>query len=178
MKLSAIMVRLPFPLRMLSGIELEVLSRILFEYFQGLSPEHAARWKRIWRRLYHRGGNLSFFPVVERSGKFHARHMAIEDRIFEHQDNFPPNRAGKNAFREWLKTGAVFGHWEASAGQLVFVPDSLKYEDCSDDEMREFHQAAIDFLRTPYAVHTLWPAMSEAHAFETIESLLENPADE
>ncbi len=174
MKRSLVMVKPHVPLSMLAPFELEILSRVLFQYIEGLSAEHNTRWRRFWRRWLHSNRTQGFYPDEERSGAFHARHMAIEDRIYEHQDGF----VQRKAFRLWLKTGAVFGNFVASGGALVFEPSSLSYEDCSDDEMREFHEDAIEFLRTPLALATLWPAMSEDDRMETLESLLRKPDDE
>lgn len=158
------------PLSQLAPTERGILSYILFECIVGISPEHTRRWRRVWRRFMEEGV-LHFFPVVARSRPFHARHMAIEDRIFEHQDGFPSVKG----FRWWLKAGASFGHFEAIAGQLVFVPSSLSYEECSDDELREFHDDAVAFLRTPHALATLWPAMAPDESAKTLELLLVKP---
>lgn len=175
MKASAIMVKPALPLRMLEPRDLEVLSRVLFQYFRGLDERHTGRWRRLWGRLFREDGVLQLYPVVERNAAFHARHMAIETRVFENQDGFVSQRA----FREWLKTGACFGHFEAApAGGLTFVPSSCSYEDCSDDEMREFHDDALAFLRSPHALATLWPAMAPHERADNLELLLRDPEEE
>lgn len=177
MKASAIMVQLHRPLRFLPGPLVEALSRICFGWIRGVDAVHDRRWKWLLRRLFYARDFrpvLQFFPVLDRSGEFHRRHMAIEGRIFEYQDCF----VQREAFRYWLKAGACWGHFEASAGQLVFVPDSVSYEDASDHEMREFHDAAIAFLRTPLALATLWPAVKPEERQQMLEAAMRDPEEE
>lgn len=172
MKHSAVIVQAPM-LDVLDQGEVAIFTRVIYSLFVGIDEQHTARWRRWWWRAM-RSGILKFYPINPFSGAFHRRHMAIEGRIFDNQDNFH----SRKAFRDWLKTGAAFGHWHASGGQLVFVPSSLSIEECSDDEMREFHTDAIEFLHTPYALATLFPAMSEKHRHETLELLLQNPKED
>lgn len=177
MKTTSILVRLDAPLRFLPPNVIGALEMVLFQWFHGMDAQHDARWKRVWRRLFHskeQHPSLQAWIDVDRSRPFHARWMAIERRIFENQDGFY-NLGG---FREWLKTGAAFGHYEASAGRLVFVPSSLSYEDASDDEMREYAEDALAFLRTPLALATLWPAVAERHRGEMLEAALIDPNQE
>lgn len=174
MKSSAIMVRSALPLRMLDAFELEILSRVLFQYFRGLDATHNARWRRLWGRLFQRDEVLQFYPVVDRSAKFHRMVMAAERNVFEGQEVFSQVKA----FRNWLKTGACFGAFEASGGQLVFVPSSVSFEECSDDEMREYFEDMVAFLRTERAQSALWPHLSPDAGRETVEALLKGPDDE
>jgi hypothetical protein len=100
--------------------------------------------------------------------------MAIEGRIYESQDGFY-SLAG---FRWWLKTGAGFGAYSHHNGSLVFVPSSLSWEDCSDDEMREFTENALAYLRTPHALTTLWPAVAANDREAMLEAYLIDPTKE
>lgn len=173
-KFSAIMVSLAAPLASRDPREQDYLRWLLGEFFHGIDRVHHRRWLRQVARLWNRGGIWTFYPVTERDGRVHRRHMAIEGRIYANQEQF----ASLKAFRFWLKTGAAFGHYEVTpAGTLVFVPDSVSYEDCSDDEMREFHNDALAFLRTPAALATLWPgdtrALEDRQA--ALEALIRNP---
>lgn len=168
MKLSAIMVSPTIPLADLPRQERETLSRVLFQCFQGLDEAHNRRWRRLWRRIFE-GASLHFYPVVERSGAYHRRHMAIEGAIFDHQDGF----YSREAFRQWLKTGAAFGRFVATDAGLVFEPASVSYDQCSDDQMREFHEAALEFLHTDHALATLWPAMAPKQRAEALELVLD-----
>lgn len=177
MKASAVLVKLHRPLRFLPGPLVEALSRICFGWIKGVDAVHDKRWRSLLSSLFHSKDPqpvLQFYPVVDRSGRYHRRHMAIEGRIFELQDGF----LQREAFRIWLKTGACWGHFEAHAGALVFVPDSVSYDDASDAEMREFHEAAMTFLRTPYALETLWPAVKPLERIQMLEAALRDPDGE
>jgi hypothetical protein len=153
-----IVVRLVVPFTTIPNVLVQAASQFLFECFRGQDENHDARWRRLWRSFAEgTRDQLHLWVIVGRSGKFHRRHMAIENAVFELQDHFEPTAAGRKGFRWWLKTGAAFGHYEASAGELVFVPDSTAYEECNDAQMREFHEAAMEFLRGDYALEVLWP---------------------
>jgi hypothetical protein len=177
MKATAILVKLHRPLRFLPPADIQALERIVFGWFSGLDQLHDRRWRRTWKRLFHAKvvqPVWQLYDLPERSGPFHARHMAIEGRIFANQDGF----LQREAFRTWLKTGAAFGHYEASGGALVFVPSSLSYDDCSDDEMREFHEDAMTYLRTPHALETLWPVVKPAQRMEMLDAALREPQED
>jgi hypothetical protein len=175
-KHSAVMVQLAAPFESRDQQEQDYLHWLFTRFFRGINPDHNRRWLRQVARWWNRGGVWTFYPVVDRDGRVHRRHMAIEQRIYANQEAF----ASLKAFRAWLKTGACFGHFEATGAGLVFVPDSCSYEDCSDDEMREFHRDAIAFLRTPYALATLWPGddrrLEDRQA--ALETLIRNPDQE
>lgn len=176
MKASAVMVMLPRPMRFLPPHIISALEWFIFRYVQGMSPEHERRWRRMWKRLFHateQHPSLQLYVLADRSRPFHARWMAVEGRIFESQEGF----LQLEAMRFWLKTGAAFGHYEASAGQLVFVPSSLSWDDCSDDEMHEFTEAALAFLHTPHALATLWPAVKPEDRGQMLQIALTNPKD-
>lgn len=174
-KVSSVLVVAKAPLRFLPREVLHALEAVLFQWFEGADQEHGARWRRMWKRLYRTSEfrpSLQLWVDVDRSRPYHARWMSVETRLFDSQDHF----YNKPGLRLWLKTGAAFGNYESSAGQLVFVPSSLNWEDCSDDEMREFTADAVDFLHTPHALATLWPAVAEERREEMLHACL-NPPD-
>jgi hypothetical protein len=176
-KATAILVKAHRPLRFLPPADLQALERIIFHWFSGLDAVHNKRWRLAWKRLFHATVPQpvwQLYDLADRSGPYHARHMAIEGRIFENQDGF----LLREGFRKWLKTGAAFGHYEASGGHLVFVPSSLSYDDCSDAEMREFHEDAMVYLRTPLALETLWPVVKPHQRIEMLEAALRPPEGE
>lgn len=177
MKTTAVLVQLHRPLRFLPKPLVDALSRVLFGWIKGVDAVHDSRWRRLWEHLFHSkriNPTLSLYVVTERSGQFHARHMAIEGRLFDRQETFV-TRAG---LRNWLKTGAAFGQFEATPAGLVFVPASTSYDDCSDDEMREFHEDAMRFLHTPAALATLWPYAPENSRMHGLEDCLRDPTKE
>lgn len=174
MKQSAILVMLTEPMEALPASEREAVSRFLFRRVRGLSPEHQRRWARFWKRLIN-GECAKFYPVVDRSLVFHQRHMAIENRLFEEQDGFSATTAGRRWFRNWLKVGAALVHLELKGEAAEWVAGSLSYEDLSDDEMREFHEAAMDFLKQPHALKRLWPHVKPELRAQMLEAALVQP---
>lgn len=158
----------------------EAIEHYLRHNVRGVDDANTQAWHRIVERL--EGGEvLSFFNVVDRDGAYHRRHMAIEGRIFAHQDCWA--RHELDAFRDWLKTGAAFGRFIAVPGQgLQFEPSSLSYEECSDDQMRRFHSNAMAFLHTDEALERLWPCVKPHLRHKQLEAILNNqdpdaPAD-
>lgn len=176
MKQSAILIMLTEPVELLPASELDAVRRFLTKRVRGLNDDHHRRWLRWLKRLTH-GEVQQFYPVQDRAGPFHARHMTIEGRIFANQDGFPPTKAGERAFRNWLKVGASLVRLELHGGEPQFLPGSLSYEEASDDEMREFHEAAMEYLRMPRALRKLWPAVKPAHRLEMLETLLRKPEE-
>lgn len=152
--------------------EADAARRFLFGHIDGLGE----RGKKQWRRFV--GSLLRLEPgeMVEikthkaRSGPFHRRHMKIEQLVFEAQERFDNFDRG---FRDWLKVGAGHCLWfPGPRGGIFPVPKSISYADMEEGEMREFHDAAIAFLRTPHAIKTLWPKLSPADRELAIESVL------
>lgn len=174
MKQSAILVMLTEPMEALPVAEREAVSRFLFRRVRGLNPEHQRRWGRFWKRLIE-GECAEFYPVVGRSLAFHRRHMAMETSLFEEQDGFAPTAAGRRWFRNWLKVGAALVHLELKGDAANWVADSFSFDALSDDEAREFHEAAIDFLRSPRALKRLWPAVKADQRLQMLEAALADP---
>lgn len=170
-KPASIMLVKHHPLDGFSEFERSVIRRFLFDCFRGLDEQNEGRWRRWWSRLWRAepGQVFQLDSVVERSGEFHKRHMAIEQRLFDSQDYF----ANLPALRDWLKTGAAFVTWEIDGkGGIVAVPRSTSYEKCSEDEMRELHEAMLAFLRTPAAQEKLWQHLAPARRAVMLESVL------
>lgn len=159
------------PLDGFSDFERSVIRRFLFDCFRGADEQNEGRWRRLWSRFWNAapGQLFQLDNLVERSSDFHRRHMAIEQRLFDSQDAF----LNLPALRAWLKTGAAFVNWEHDGkGGLVAVPRSTSYEKCSDDEMRELHDAMLAFLRTPAAQEKLWQHLAPARRAVMLESVL------
>lgn len=170
-KPASIMLVKHHPLDGFSEFERSIIRRFLFDCFRGLDEQNEGRWRRWWSRLWRAepGQVFQLDNVVERSGEFHKRHMAIEQRLFDSQDAF----LNLPALRAWLKTGAAFVTWEPDGkGGIVAVPRSTSYEKCSDDEMRELHDAMLAYLRTPAAQATLWPHLQAVKRAAMLESVL------
>lgn len=151
-----------------------VLRHVLMDAIGGLDATQDSRWRRWVNRLLRAepGEVFELATLAERSGKFHRRHMAMEQRLFDHQERF----ATLAVLRSWLKTGAGWVDWQPGArGGIVAVPKSTSYEQCSDDEMREVHDAMVAFLHTPYALRRLWGHLNSQGRVAMLESVLAEP---
>lgn len=150
---------------------------VLLDAVGGLDSTHDSRWRRFVNRLLRAepGEVFELVNLVERSGQFHRRHMALEQRLFDHQERW----LTQTAMRDWLKTGAGWVEWLPGArGGIVAVPRSTSYERCSDDEMRELHEAMVAFLHTAHAQRLLWPHLDARGRAAMLESVLAPRAEE
>lgn len=174
-KPSPIMVAPDISVCQIPRADLEAFGRVL-RCFRGLNEQHDRRWRRMWARVsrLEAGEILHIENVVGRSGPFHRMHMGMEQRLFDNQEAF----ANLDRFRDWLKTGAGWGHYAATGGRLRFVPDSTSYEQCSDDEMREVHAAMLEFLHRPKTQRRLWPHLTAAQRADKMEAILNPPTQE
>lgn len=173
MKTSTILICPMVRLRELPEEDLEVLRRVLLDGIQGVNAQHQRRWLRLWGWIFNAepGDMLAIFSGQERNLRFHNRWMAIEQRLFDNQEGY----AHLERFRDWLKTGAGFGHYKHTRRGMEFCPSSVSYEQCSEDEMREFVAAAIEFLNTPQALATLFPAVPERQRHRVLEAVMRDP---
>ena len=146
--------------------------RVLFGIVDGLGDRGRKQWRRFVNGLMRLepGEMVDINTHKARSGPFHRRHMAIEQAIYESQERFDNF---ENGFRDWLKVGAGHCEWfPGPKGGIFPVPKSTSFADMEDDEMREFHEAAIEFLRTEHAQKTLWKHLSVAQRSEMLETIL------
>lgn len=172
-KPSAILITKTERLEDLPENERAVVRKFLFGGIQGLNDQHEKRWRRFWGRIQRAevGEVFDLQIVVARSGQFHRRHMAIEQLLFDRQEQWDDIKK----FRAWLKTGAAWGHFEIVKNRMKFVPSSLSYEDCSDDEMREVHESMVAFLRRPATQKRIWPHLSADQRHEMLENIIDPP---
>lgn len=149
----------------------EAARRVLFGAIDGLGEQGKKQWRRFVNGLFNMepGEIVEIITHKARSGPFHRYHMALEQRVFEAQE-----RVGDfEQFRLWLKLGAGHVDWMPGPKGGVFpIPKSISYAKLEDDDMRDFHQAAVAFLRTPHAQRYLWPALKSGAAEEAIEAIL------
>lgn len=149
----------------------EAARRVLFGAVDGLGEKGKKQWRRFVNGLFNLepGETVEIVTHKARSGPFHRYHMALEQRVFEAQE-----RIGDfEQFRLWLKLGAGHVDWMPGPKGGVFpVPKSISYAKLEDHEMRDFHEAAVAFLRTGHAQRYLWPALPAASADQAIEAVL------
>lgn len=136
--------------------------RVLFGLVDGLGEAGRKSWRRFVNGLMRLepGEMVEIRTARPRSGPFHRRHMALEQQVFK-------------PFRDWLKVGAGHCDWFPGPKGGVFpVPKSIAYDQLEEDDMREFHDNTVAFLRTEHAGRTLWRHLSPAARIEMVEGLL------
>lgn len=149
----------------------EAARRVFFGFVDGLGERGQKQWRRFVNGLLRLepGEMVDIKTHKARSGPFHRRHMAMEQRIFEAQERFEVFKG----FRDWLKVGAGHCDWYPGPRGGVFpVPKSIAYDQIEEDDMREFHESVVAFLRTEHAGRTLWKHLSATQRIEQIEFLL------
>lgn len=170
-KASSILITKRASLAALPEPQRATLRHVLMDAIGGLDSTHDSRWRRFMNRLLRAepGEVFQLDSVVQRSGVFHRRHMALEQNLFDHQERW----LTLTSMRDWLKTGAGWVEWLPGArGGIVAVPRSCSYETCSDDEMREVHEAMVAFLNTPHAQRFLWPHLNAPGRAAMLESVM------
>jgi hypothetical protein len=150
----------------------EAARRVIFGIVDGLGERGRKQWRRLWNGIMRLepGEMVEIKTRKPRSGPFHRRHMKMEQSLFEQQDRF---QIFDPVFRDWLKVGAGHVVWcPGPKGGVFPVPQSIDYDSLEDDEMREFHEKVVSFLRTDHAAKTLWPHLSPTARIEMIEGFL------
>lgn len=104
----------------------------------------------------------------ERVGWFHRKHMAFESAVFDAQEVIPDF----DQFRDWLKIGAGHCDYYAGANGMVAIPRSISYAKLEEDEMREFDDNCVRFLRER-GCETLWPGLRRVQQVNAIEQILQ-----
>lgn len=177
MKAASILVCPTVQLSTLPLGEVEVLRRFFSEHVRGMDSTHHRRWTRFARSLFFAqpGEGFQLFLMEERSGPFHRRHRVILERIFAVQERY----RDIEKMHDWIKVGAGFIDWQPGKdSKPVAIPKSTAFEVCAEAEMREYHEAAIEFLRTPYALRRLFTHVKTSQRAEMLETLLAKPEEE
>lgn len=149
----------------------EAARRVLFGAIDGLGEKGKRQWRRFVSSLFGMapGEMVEIRTHRERLGWYHRKHMALESKVFEAQERFE----SFEQFRNWVKLGAGHCDWvPGPKGAVVPLPKSISYAKLEQADMEAFHAAAVEFLRTPHAIKTLWPKAA-AHVRElAVEEVL------
>jgi hypothetical protein len=155
----------------LTDSESAIVRRVLFDVVDGLGDTAKKRWRRFWNGILKaEAGEMAIITTAtKRVGAFHRRHMLIESRVFDAQERI----ADFEQFRLWLKLGAGFVDWMAGPrGGVVPVPKSISYAECEEVTFREFHDAAMRFLRSDHAMAYLWPKLPPQQRCDAVDAIL------
>lgn len=155
----------------LSDEDRAVVRRFLMENLSGATDKDTRAWNRFVRAM-DCAAQGEFFQLKiqrQRDNAFHRKHMGLISKVFKAQERVDDFEA----FRLWLKVGSGFVDWMPGPKGGVFpVPRSIDFNRCSEDDMREFHDRVVDFLRKPHAQHYLFPHATPAAAEQGIEAIL------
>lgn len=155
----------------LTEAEAVVVRKFLFGHLAGATDKDTRAWNRFVRALNEAGSGEYFSIKTQRArdGRFHRKHMAVISAVFKAQERV----TDFEQFRLWLKVGSGFVTWMTGPKGGVFpVPKSISYATCEEDEMRDFHEGVVAFLRTEHAHHYLWPNVAPQLAEEGMEAIL------
>ncbi len=145
--------------------------KVLQEGLRGVDEKNHRRWVRFLKFVFsmEHGEIAQVATRMPRSGAFHRLHMAIEQAVFKAQERF----TDFEQFRNWTKIGAGHVDWVPGAkGGIVPLPRSISFANLDENEMREFHDAMLAFLRGPHAAPFLWKHLAPAAAAEMMHTVL------
>lgn len=170
-KASAIMIAPRIRLRQLPPEEKDVLRRFFTEYVRGVDARHQKRWSRWARNLFQSepGEGSLLYSAEERGGPFHRMHRAVLSRLFHGQER----HSNEAALHDWLKLKCWFVNWIDGKPQ----PRSTSYDECSEDEIREFHEQMVDLLHQPWCQRYFWPHLNTTLRAEMVQTILKREID-
>lgn len=156
----------------LSEKDAETVRKFLFQSIDGCNDKDRKAWRSFWRAI-GTAGSGEFFTISlkrQRSGPFHRLVMLVLQTIHKSQERFEEFKI----FRAWAKMGAGFVEYIPDLnGKLNAHPKSQSFDDCSEEECRQFFDDMIAFMRTGTAHRTLWPHLSPQVAEQGMESILQ-----
>lgn len=172
MKASAILVCPVVQLHTLPDPERDVLRRFFTEHVRGMDRKHDRRWRRFIRDLFNAspGEGFQLYRAEERGGPFHRMHRVVLTRLFDAQETF----TDEDVLHDWLKVKCWFVRWEEGKP----VPRSTNFDECSEDEIREFHAKFKDLLQQPWVQRRFWPHIPAKQRHEMVEIVLRKPEED
>lgn len=157
----------------LPELEARVVRRYLFQMLDGYGDKDKKAWRSFWRAVGEAAAGEYFTVTVKRQrhSGFHRLSMAIMQAVFKAQERFEDFKV----FRAFVKLGAGFVDYVPNAdGELRAIPKSVSFEECSEEEIRDFHQNALAFLRTARAQQAIWPGVPAKQAAQGMEEILKH----
>lgn len=155
----------------LSDQDSAAVKRYLFEAIDGCNDKDKKAWRGWWKAVAKAGSGEYFIVTLKRtrSGPFHRLTMAVMQAVYKQQERFDDFRV----FRAWLKIGAGFVEYIPDLnGALQAHPKSQSFDDCSEEDVRQFFDDMQAFIRTGVAHRTLWPHLSPEVAEQSMEEIL------
>lgn len=169
---SAILIAPRVQLQSLPDQDRDVLRAFFTEHVRGMDAKHHKRWVRFVRDLFNAapGEGFQFYRVENRSGPYHRMHRAVLDRLLESQERY----TNIDVLHDKLKLLCWFVEWVDGKPK----PRSTSFDDCSEDEIREFHTRMVDLLHAPHVSRHFWPHLPAAQRQEMVEHVLRNPKED
>jgi hypothetical protein len=152
-----------------------LLRNLITEWLVGMDARMQKRWLRLWKDLERAepGEGFQLYRAEARSGPYHRMHRAMLTRLFEQQDEYDD----EDAVHDWFKFKCYFVEWTEGpiTGRPIPTPRSTNFDDCSEDEIREFHNRMVDKLHEPDTQAHFWPMKTLPERAETVEFILKDP---
>lgn len=177
-KASAILVCVRAPLRELPDPVRDILRQLVTEWIVGMDARMQKRWLRLWSLFANAapGEGFQVYNAEARSGPFHRMHRKVLSRLFEIQDEYDD----EDVVHDWFKFRCYFVTWTEGpiTGRPIPTPRSTNFDECSEDEIREFHNRMVDKLHDPATQEHFWPHKTPAERVETVEFVLTRQPEE
>jgi hypothetical protein len=112
------------------------------------------------------GEMMRFSFKIPRSIKHHGFFFKKLSALFDRQERF----AEMDHLRAWVTVGAGYADLLPGAGgQLVAVPQTIAFDEMCEADFVDLHQKITAFLWTEYAQSFLWPHLTHAQTYQTID---------
>lgn len=148
------------------------MKKFLFEMIKGATDKDQRAWQRFIRAINEasRGEYFAIDLKRTRNSRFHKLVMAVVTAGFKAQEHFDD----VEVYREWLKLGAGFAVFvpDEKTGELKAIPKSQSFDECSEEEVREFFMNMCAFMRSATYSATLWPHAPVETSMLGMENLL------
>lgn len=135
----------------------DAMRRFLFETIDGATDKDKRAWRRFIKAMNEAGAGEYFVIDLKRTrnSAFHKLCFAVINAVFKSQDTF----SDVDHLRDYLKLGAHFAVFipDEKTGELKAIPRSQSFDECSEEEVREFFQNMCAFMRSATCCAALWP---------------------